>query len=153
MQFLSAYFPLLTTKFSLHIVYSPYTSLTSLLTFRVQHLLNLYSLSNLIIPPPSFFVYILHGPFHFPHMFSAVSIIVFFICCHCSCTPRCCYPFSYSISSHMYIFLTSVFILQFQCLQPSFKFNSSLIYSSLPICALPHILHLVLQTLDCLTRI
>ena len=59
LQFFSTYFLLLTIQFPLHTDYSPFTSAMSLLTFlpvSVQCLINLYSLSDLIIPPPCFFM-------------------------------------------------------------------------------------------------
>jgi len=41
-----------------------------------------------------------HGPFDNPHVTCAVSIIIFFICCQCSFTPRYFYSASATSSMH-----------------------------------------------------
>ena len=56
----------------------------------------------------------LHGPFDIAPMCCAVSMIIFFIFCQCSFTPRCFHSYLlYLISNHAFVFFTSLFLLEF----------------------------------------
>jgi len=76
-----------------------------------------------------------------------VTIIIFFVCCHCLFTPRCCHLFSSTLSLWPYLriphvsFHPSKALIQTSC-GVCFIYSSA--YPLLAACVLPHILHSVL---------